>query len=285
MSKNDLQSNQPEREILEEQLNRIFRYSRFKESDILKRFLLYIVEETLEGRSNCLKEYTIAVHALNKPPGFRPQDNGIVRIHAGRLRRALNQYYREMAKPGETRITIPKGKYVPLFNKEEDELLTNVHDELHEGSDASHPESLSIAVLPFTSPGNRESIKVFSEGLCMQISSALMKIKSSSVMAYQAVKAIDTSENNFKTLVSTLGVNYIITGNIQFVVNRLRLNIQMIRTRNAEQVWASVYEKTLTASNSFSLQDEIAESVLRGIEKSVLPVQLRISPMAIPTAI
>ncbi len=65
----------------------------FSLSDILKRFLVFIVEETLEGRSDQLKEYTIGVKVLHKPANFNPQMDAIVRIHACRLRRALNRYY------------------------------------------------------------------------------------------------------------------------------------------------------------------------------------------------
>ena len=125
------------RENLEEQLVKIFRHPLFHESDILKRFLEFIVQETLKGRANCLKEYTIAVHALNKPANFRPRDNGIVRIHAGRLRRALKEYYAAFAAPDEIRICIPKGKYVPVFGicDDEDEQ-THVHEHEQEEKNA-----------------------------------------------------------------------------------------------------------------------------------------------------
>src|SRR5579864_4459771 len=58
----------------------------FSLSDILKRFLRFIVKETLEGRSDQLKEYTIGVKVLHKPANFNPQIDAIVRIHACRLR-------------------------------------------------------------------------------------------------------------------------------------------------------------------------------------------------------
>ena len=77
-----------------QQLQTIFADPTFAVSDILKRFLSFITEETLEGRSNQIKEYTIAVKVLHKPFGFNPKEDAIVRIHAGRLRRALRQYYK-----------------------------------------------------------------------------------------------------------------------------------------------------------------------------------------------
>src|SRR6476646_6873563 len=100
---------------VEEELERIFRDPHFTESAILKKFLSFIVQETVQGRSNCLKEYTIAINVLEKPLSFNPQENGIVRIHAGRLRRALTEYYSDMGRNDQIVITIPKGKYVPVF--------------------------------------------------------------------------------------------------------------------------------------------------------------------------
>jgi hypothetical protein len=59
---------------VEEELERIFRDPHFTESAILKKFLSFIVHETVQGRSNCLKEYTIAVNVLEKPLSFNPQE-------------------------------------------------------------------------------------------------------------------------------------------------------------------------------------------------------------------
>ena len=52
---------------VEQELENIFRAPYFAESPILKKFLSFIVEETIHGRSNCLKEYTIAIKVLDKP--------------------------------------------------------------------------------------------------------------------------------------------------------------------------------------------------------------------------
>jgi len=60
-------------DAVEGQLENIFRDPHFSESAILKRFLSFIVQETILGRANCLKEYTIAVNVLDKPQNFNPQ--------------------------------------------------------------------------------------------------------------------------------------------------------------------------------------------------------------------
>jgi len=98
-----------------QQLQTIFADPTFAVSDILKRFLSFITEETLEGRSNQIKEYTIAVKVLHKPFGFNPKEDAIVRIHAGRLRRALRQYYKGNGATDQMYVSMPTGGYVPVF--------------------------------------------------------------------------------------------------------------------------------------------------------------------------
>src|SRR5664279_1300132 len=122
-------------------------------SDILKRFLAFIVQEMLDGRSNQLKEYTIGVNVLNKPVDFRPQTDAIVRIHATRLRRALNRYYAGSGNEDLLRITIPKGNYVPFFYKAGSIGYTEMHHDTPDG-DKIPPDKLTAtvvaAVLPFS---------------------------------------------------------------------------------------------------------------------------------------
>src|SRR6516164_8016684 len=104
-------------ELIHEQLQKIFDCSVFSVSEILRRFLTYITNETLAGRSNTIKEYTIAINVLNKPNSFKPQQDAIVRIHAGRLRRALHHYYKVSDKDDKIEISVPKGSYVPKFER------------------------------------------------------------------------------------------------------------------------------------------------------------------------
>jgi len=120
---------------VEEELERIFRDPHFTESAILKKFLSFIVQETIQGRSNCLKEYTIAINVLEKPLSFNPQENGIVRIHAGRLRRALSDYYNDLGRDDQVVISIPKGKYVPFFaNRSNLAEVAIIERDLHDGA-------------------------------------------------------------------------------------------------------------------------------------------------------
>lgn len=82
-----------------------------------RRFLQYIVEEALEGRSEQLKAYMIAQAVFGRDASFDAQNDPVVRIEAGRIRRALERYYLVSGRGDGIRITVPKGGYAPLFSK------------------------------------------------------------------------------------------------------------------------------------------------------------------------
>src|SRR5262245_51072920 len=81
------------------QLERILGSSTFRQVDRLKRFLRFIVTETIAGRGDQLKEYVIGVQVFDKETSFDPRADPIVRVQARRLRARLVRYYREEGRP------------------------------------------------------------------------------------------------------------------------------------------------------------------------------------------
>lgn len=108
--------NQPDLPLVREQLERILSSQEFLGSDRARRFLRYVVEETLEGRADRIKAFSVAVAAFDRDESFDPQTDPIVRIEAGRLRRSLERYYLVAGAADPVRIDIPKGGYVPAFS-------------------------------------------------------------------------------------------------------------------------------------------------------------------------
>ena len=89
----------------------------FHASPQLAAFLRFVVESTLTGRSDRIKGYTIAVEALGRDDKFDPQTDPIVRVEAGRLRRALERYYAGPGADDPILIELPRGSYVPSFRR------------------------------------------------------------------------------------------------------------------------------------------------------------------------
>jgi TolB-like protein len=80
-----------------------------------RRFLRYIVEETLAGRADRIKAYSVGTQVFERDANFDAQSDPVVRIEAGRLRRALEHYYLVPGLSDRVIIDIPKGAYVPRF--------------------------------------------------------------------------------------------------------------------------------------------------------------------------
>jgi len=252
---------------VEEELERIFRDPHFTESAILRKFLSFIVQETTHGRSNCLKEYTIAINVLEKPLNFNPQENGIVRIHAGRLRRALSEYYSDIGRNDQIVITIPKGKYVPIFSNRSNAIQAAIIAREFDDEALEDENNVVLATLPFICATKTGPATSFAEGLCLQINSMLMHLDQVSVIAYQAVKNLVTIHPDYKELGALVGFNYIVTGGVQFLKDKVRVNIQLIECDSYKQAWSQTFERKLTKSNLFEIQDDICRHVMNRVEK------------------
>jgi len=103
-----------------EALERILASPDFDASARNRRFLEYIVEETLAGRADRLKGLTIAIDVFGRDATIDPQNDPVVRIEAAKLRRRLERYYLTDGQDDPIRIDIPKGGYVPTFEPRED---------------------------------------------------------------------------------------------------------------------------------------------------------------------
>jgi len=101
--------------VCRNELDRILASAEFDTTDRGRRFLRYVVEESLAGRGDRIKAYSVAVEVFGRDASFDPQSDPIVRIEAGHLRRALERYYLTGGVDDPIRITIPKGGYVPVF--------------------------------------------------------------------------------------------------------------------------------------------------------------------------
>lgn len=98
---------------IREQLDRILGSRAFAQSERRRRFLKYLVNETLAGRGDLLKGYPIAIDVFERPSTFDPLVDPIVRIEAGRLRDKLREYYATEGSTDPVRIDLPKGSYIP----------------------------------------------------------------------------------------------------------------------------------------------------------------------------
>jgi len=98
------------------QLNRVLESPAFRGSKRCQHFLRYVVEQTLDGHVDSLKERTLGVEIFDRQASYDTSEDAIVRVKANELRKRLAVYYVEAGHEQEVRIELPSGSYAPEFH-------------------------------------------------------------------------------------------------------------------------------------------------------------------------
>jgi hypothetical protein len=104
-----------ERDAIQQQLDRILEHPSFRNSKRYPNLLRYIVEHTMRGETH-LKERVLGVEVFGRDPMYDTNEDPIVRITAGEIRKRIAQYYHEPGHEGELRIDLPPGSYHPVYH-------------------------------------------------------------------------------------------------------------------------------------------------------------------------
>jgi hypothetical protein len=107
--------NESERDAIREQLERMLANPLFKNSRRYPNLLRYVVERTLEGDQEQLRERTLGVEVFGRDPNYDTNSDPVVRATAGEIRKRIAQYYHEHGHESEPRIDLSPGSYVPVF--------------------------------------------------------------------------------------------------------------------------------------------------------------------------
>lgn len=108
-------NNRVPEESVREELNRVLASHEFHSSKRSQDFIRYVVENTLAGRADMLKERTIGIDVFGRSTSYEPSDDATVRVKAGEVRRRLGLYYAGQGAADPVRIDLPPGTYIPEF--------------------------------------------------------------------------------------------------------------------------------------------------------------------------
>jgi hypothetical protein len=87
----------------------------FRTSKRSQEFLVYVVEHTLNGQSDLLKERTIGIEVFGRSTDYEPGEDATVRVKAGEVRKRLGLYYADQGARDPIRIELHSGTYIPEF--------------------------------------------------------------------------------------------------------------------------------------------------------------------------
>jgi TolB-like protein len=99
------------------ELERILASEAFATAGRHSRLLRYLVERTLAGEGEQLKEYVLGTEVFDRADSYDPRLDSIVRVEVRRLRTRLEEYYRGPGAADPVVIAIPRGAYIPVFEE------------------------------------------------------------------------------------------------------------------------------------------------------------------------
>jgi TolB-like protein len=245
-------------EIIREQVERICSSNELRAKHLLCRLLRFLVEETLAGREEKLKGYTIGVELFKREGDFDPVQDPMVRIHAGRLRRMLKLYYLEAGRNDPVKIEIPKGKYIPVF-------LSNTFTADRQGTDQrllrKQPFEPTVAILPFKNLTGNPEKDYFALGFSEELSVELTKFED--LIVYNGIPSSDSGDPNQEIMqhFSASGIRFIIEGSVQLDETRVKVLVKLSDTIERQQIWAERYTRELSLTNLVEIQENITQEI------------------------
>ena len=289
-----IQPSFPTSDDIREQLERIISSEDFIVPDRGRRFLRFLVEETLAGRSQYLKAFTLAQSIFNRNDSFDAQSDPCVRIAAHQLRLAIERYYLTAGFADDVVITIPKGRYIPIFEARvaKDGAVTSMG-----GVEASLPEPpkregrlirwimigasmIVLAAVVFASFAERKNsaIKLSANGGRPTIIVERFRNLGQSIVPDEVSRGL-TDEivvnlSRFKELdvivpadISDANVDptYLLQGSVQFQNRQMRTTARLVRKTDGVVVWSANYDVDTEGRRMLDVEAAIARSIATAI--------------------
>src|SRR6201997_4672714 len=241
---------------IHDQLARVANSPGFVSSVRLCRFLTHIVNRTLDGDTDSLKEFSIAMEVFDRTSEYDPNVEAIVRVEARRLRAKLKAYYE--AGPGTVDpvlIGLRPGSYVPVFRW----LNTQPPAHREEIGATIAPGRTSIAVLPFVNMSPEPGQDYFCDGISEEITNSLTRVSGLNVIARTSAFHFKGASIDIREVGQRLCADIVIEGSVRKAGEQLRISAQAIQAESGHHLWSETFRREL--KDVFAIQEEIAQSV------------------------
>jgi TolB-like protein len=279
------ESSLPSPESVRDQLQVILASRSFVTATRARRFLTYIVDQTLAGRNDAIKELVLGIEVFDRAGDFDPKVDPIVRVEAGKLRKRLDDYYADEGAAAPLRIAVPKGTYVPLFQVRSHETqVEKTVPRLHRLRFAAgvfvalllavsawwgvrhlrtaDTQSIpSIAVLPFLNLSPDPANEYFTDGMAEELTDAICNAGGLRVASRTSAFFFKGKQTDIQGIGAKLHVAFVVEGSVRKQGDQLRVTAQLIRTDDGFHVWSGSFERRM--ADTFAVQQEIASSVVK----------------------
>lgn len=128
-----------------------------------------------------------------------------------------------------------------------------------------------LAVLPFAAEGSSEDSVFFAEGVQEDLISQLSRVSALRVISSSSVSSYRESEKAPRTIGQELGASVMLEGVVRVLRDQLRISTELVEAETGAVLWADRFERPLTTSNLFGVQNEISRSIAMALRAELTP--------------
>lgn len=235
------------------QLDRLLASPDFQVTPQQSALLNYVVNQTLSGNASLIKGYTVATEAFGRKSDFNQSIDPIVSIQAAGLRKALEFYYLRVGKHDPVRIDIPKGTFVPVFEKQYQALSDDagICDKAPDIKlEISWP---AVLVEPLRNLSGDPDLEFWGIGLATELANELSR--------YPDIRALTLGAGNPRTEADQHTAQFAIKGTVRCDSLSVKTNLQLVNTQTGYQIWSDAHYASVEADQLIALQEDIARKV------------------------
>jgi len=255
-----------EEDVVINHVERVCESPEFQSKPVLCRFLTYIVSETLSGRGDNIKAFSIGVDVFNRDEDFDPGQDTLVRINAIRLRRTLELYYSKTGRNDEVRIEIPKGAYVPEFRllsvSQEDK---DIEEEEGKSKEKEEPVGArldpSIAIFTFNDLTKESENDYFARGFSYKLMVELTKFEDLHVHNCMNITEYPETGSPLHASLLEKGIRFALGGAVKLYRDQVTILVDLRDLSGGKQVWCENYSRKLRGRNLIDIEESISAEV------------------------
>ncbi len=267
-------------DAIRKELDRVLASEIFTASPRLVRLLGYIVEKSVAGDRESLKEYSIGLDVFDRTPSFDPKADSIVRSTVRQLRLKLAEYYESEGRESGLRIRLPKGSYVAQIEEcATSPVVTTgaVPTDVVTGAvrrrtfsamlvatvavvavtlglaatftlNRFHPQdrARTLVVLPFRDLSPDSHLGDLGEGLREGLTSALVRTKGVEVMARASWPQVAAHSANPIDAAKEAQAETVVTGSVSPDGDGLQIVVSLVNGRTGKYLWSQTYHGNVT---------------------------------------
>lgn len=134
---------------------------------------------------------------------------------------------------------------------------------------AAAVSAASIAVLPFADLSPAKDQEYFSDGMAEEILNVLAKVRGLNVASRTSSFQFKGRELGIPEIAKQLSVRHVLEGSVRKAGATLRITAQLIDTQSDRHLWSETFDRPLTTENVFTIQDEIAQAIVKALNQTM----------------